>query len=146
MTAEFSFTITPITQHDFMWITFFGEPTLKELLKSFRDFRAHPDYQPYTDVLMDWTDSSLAKLSSDDISRLSYYLSQEKDRHNIKQASVVSTKLDFGLLRMFDLRSDESAPQQRRLFHSVHEALEWLRPSVSFDFVTGADNSESPNS
>ena len=44
----------------------------------------------------------------------------------VKQALVVSTKLSFGLSRMYELLATENDPQTTQVFYSYDEAMDWL--------------------
>ena len=36
--------------------------------------------------------------------------------------------LDYGLYRMYDTRAEADVPQDRGVFRSLEEAMEWMRP------------------
>ena len=91
-------------------------------------FKDHPNFTPGVDELLDFTLSSLAWMSPDDVQGMRRSLQEQPERHNCKSAIVVNTKLEYGLARMMDGTMAMDVPTNRGVFYSVNEALDWLRP------------------
>lgn len=135
MAEQFSYELVWVESRGFIWFVFSGEPTLADLPGVFESFREHPAYRADLDELLDMRGASMRRFSPNDFEEIRHFLSRQEDRFGTKQAAVVGSDLDFGVYRMFDSRSDESVPQQRRVFRSVEEALEWLRPGCSRELL-----------
>jgi len=129
MTAEkFSFSLTPMLEEGFFWITFRGELGLGRLAKAHGEFTSHPDYKPGIDELLDFRQTTLKDITRQDIEQIRLYVRDRTDRHHCKSVIVVNTELEYGLGRMLGGRLSAEAPVERGLAYSIEEALEWLRP------------------
>ncbi len=130
-----SFTIEYIREADFFWISYFGEPQLDDMGRVFVALRRHDDYKDRVDVLLDMRKATAKRLSAADFRRIREYLESQDDRHDVKQANVVASEIDFGLFRMSDSLLSEDVPQSRQVFRDLDEALQWLRPDLSPDLL-----------
>ena len=83
---------------------------------------------PTMNILWDYTDASLAAISSEYVRQL-YGKVQKLStvRRGGKSALVASKEMEYGLGRMFQIMSDENGfPIKVKLFNSVDEARRWL--------------------
>ena len=132
MTAEkFSFSMTPMPEEGYFWITFRGELGLGRLAKAHAEFTSHPDYTPGIDELLDFRETTLRDITRHDIEQIRLFVRDRTDRHHCKSVIVVNTELEYGLGRMLGGRLSAEAPVERGLAYSIEEALEWLRPGES---------------
>ena len=126
--TNFRFTIEYIPEADFFWLSYFGEPELDDLGRVFAALRRHEDYRDQVDVLIDMRQASARRLTANNFRRIREYLEAQADRHDVKQANVVASNVDYGLVRMSDSLFSDDVPQTRRVFRDIDEALQWLRP------------------
>lgn len=129
--SQFEYTIVPFADHGFMWVTFSGPIDMGRLGRAYQQFLQHPDFEPGIDELLDFSAASLDKLGRADFEQLRMYMRDQTDRHDSRSVLVVSTRLEYGLVRMMDGMLAAEAPADRAQFYTLPEALEWLHPGKS---------------
>ena len=104
-----------------------GEATLAGI-KSFIYELVEPPYSEVDyNVLLDFRELSMDSLTSVDIERIAGIVAANRDKVlPVKNALVVSSKLSFGLSRMYELLAIDKGPQITQVFYSYSEALTWL--------------------
>ena len=104
-----------------------GEATLAGI-KSYIDELVNPPYSEVDyNVLIDLRELNMASLTSTDVRRIVDIVAANRNIVlPVKQALVVSTKLSFGLSRMYELLAIENDPQTTQVFYSYDEAMDWL--------------------
>jgi len=65
------------------------------------------------------------KLSTNDVRSLAEFIKQHSPPGDLRTAFVVSTVLEFGLVRMFEVLR-ETASARTMVFRDKEQALEWL--------------------
>lgn len=88
--------------------------------------------EPTLNVLLDFTEAVLGRLSSGDVRLLARVTQQYADRRaGGKTALVVGSAIGYGLGRMFEqLRHASGAPVEYKTFRDRAAALEWLGGAV----------------
>lgn len=132
---KFDFRMVPFKDHGFFWITFFGELGIGRLAKAHQQFIEHPDYQPGIDELLDFSQTSIAQITRQNIEMIRNYMRERTTRHHCRSAMVINSELEFGLGRMLGGMLSQEAPVDRGIFYSVSEALEWLYPGQSEELM-----------
>ena len=128
--SDFAYRMVALPRHGFFWITFLGEVTAERLGTAHGEFTRHAEFVPGIDELLDFSRTSIKLLSQKDIAQIRRFMGERRDRHHIKSAIVVGSKVDYGVGRMFGSLVDVDAdvPVEYRACQSLREALEWLRP------------------
>lgn len=135
--SDFAFQMVPLPAYGLFWITFSGEVTAGRLAKAHAEFTRHPDYEPSVDELLDFSDTSINLLSQKDIAQMRVFMRGRPDRHHIRSAIVVGSKVDYGVGRMFGtlVEVDAELPVEYRTCHLIREAVEWLRPGQEDELI-----------
>lgn len=136
---NFNYTMVPLVSHGFFWVTFTGEVGIGRLAQAHDAFTSHPDYDPGIDELLDFTDTSIGQMTKNEIEMIRQYMVGRPSRHNSKSVIVVKTQLEYGLSRMMSALLDRDVPMDRRVFYSVREALDWLRPGQVDELLAAHD-------
>jgi ASC-1-like (ASCH) protein len=102
-----------------------GAPSFEEGMEVFKSFY---EKHPTKNLLWDLRSASLHRLSSKDLEAFVDYAKRHSEvRAGGKTAFVVSTDLEFGMLRMVDVFSEfAKIPFNILTFHSMDEAMQWF--------------------
>jgi hypothetical protein len=100
--AELSYTIVPMKEHGFLWVTFAGEASLARLTRAHEASLAHPDHVEGVDELLDFSRCSIRWLRREDVEQMRRYVVDRPERHPTKDAIGVWSELEFGLGRMVE--------------------------------------------
>lgn len=110
----------------FVTITTFGDPTPAGFAAYLTDMLDDPKWQPGMPMLVDLTRLNISILSSDDVrSIVSAHKPFAERIAPSTIAAVVSEQDHYGLVRMFQMMSDEML-QNLRGYYTVEEAMAWL--------------------
>jgi hypothetical protein len=121
--------------HDFFWITFTGEVSLGRLVQAHEAFTSHPEYKPGIDELLDFTASSIAQMTTEDVELIRQYMVGQPGRHDSRSVIVVNTQMEFGLGRLMGGSIALDVPVERWVCYSLGDALDWLRPGHSDELL-----------
>jgi hypothetical protein len=132
---NFTYTMVPLKEQGFFWVTFTGQISMDNLGRAHRDFTHHPDYAPHIDELLDFRNASIGQLTKSEIEIIRQTMRQLPDRHDSKSAIVVSSQLDYGIGRIMGAQLDRDIPVERAMFYSIEEALEWLHPGQASELI-----------
>jgi hypothetical protein len=104
-----------------------GEATLAGI-KSFIYELVGPPYSEVDyNILIDLRKLNMDSLTNVDIERIAGIVAANRDKVlPVKHAVVVSSKLSFGLSRMYELLAIDKGPQTTQVFYSYDEAMAWL--------------------
>lgn len=97
--------------------------TLADGLAHQEKLQKDPDFDPSFSQLMDCTRVTFSGIAANDIRRLA--------ERNIfsprsRRAIVVSSNLDYGFGRMFEILRDSAGENGIRIFRNLDEAVDWL--------------------
>lgn len=142
--SDFEFTMVPLMQHRLFWITFEGAVTAEQLGIAHAEFRRHPAYAPRIDELLDFSTTTINRLSQSDISSIRRFMKTRRDRHHIQSAIVVGSDVDYGVGRMFGslVEADPSVPVEYGIFRDITEAVAWLRPGEAEAVIAARDEAD----
>ena len=132
---DFSYTMVPFKSSGFFWVTFTGRVSLGRLGRAHEAFTSHPDYGPGIDELLDFSNSSIKRMTKPEIEMVRQFMVQRPDRHHCMSVMVVNSEVEYGLGRMMGGLIDHDAPVERRMAYSVREALDWLRPGQADELI-----------
>ena len=98
------------------------EMQIKALQKFYTD-------KPSANMLWDFRKITGTRISSEEVQKLIAFMKGYKDKRPHGKTALVSTKdLDFGLSRMSATYAKiENIPWEIQAFHSLEEALDWLK-------------------
>lgn len=127
---EYEFTFEP--EENFVLIRARGIATIAGWEALDVELENHPQMRPDLDVLHDYRELDLRQLSSEDIVASSNFTKEfwaAKDRG--RWAFVARSKADFGMLRMWELRTQHGVNAKIQVFKTIEEANEWLERSAA---------------
>lgn len=105
-----------------------GELKPEELLEALGSVYARPDYRPGACALWDAREAQLHRFSKEDIRRVTSFVTNERGApKGTCAAIVVSSSLDFGLVRMYEQMLTASTDVRVMVFRDMDEAKAWLR-------------------
>jgi len=95
--------------------------------RQFRHLVDHPDWQPGTNILSDYTEIDGSRLTAEDVRGMAGSYRALADRIGPgRSAIVVSEALEFGLARMWVSWAEMKIPREVRVFTSMSEAEAWV--------------------
>ena len=95
-------------------------PLMKELF-------SHPHWGEGHNLLVDHTESRVHTLSNTEVQEISnLVLSYAEEFGSIKMGIVISTEADYGMVRMWQILTEDSAAFQIMAFRRKEEALKWF--------------------
>jgi len=106
-----------------------GNELIEAIKKYQKDIQNQPDFINYNE-LVDFSDVTNMKLTVDEIVNIGEIsLNTDKEEIHRKQAFVVSSKLVFGLGRMYQAYRgfSEKSYKEIRIFKNENDAFEWLK-------------------
>lgn len=104
-----------------------GQPQRNELFDMLRNLYSRPDFDPNRDVLWDMREADLTAFSTEDIQAIRDLAGRHWGAGGASRAAlVVSTDVDFGLTRMYEMLMSASSTNEVRVFRDIDEAREWL--------------------
>ena len=127
-TDEFSLSMVPFRDEGFFWVTFHGRCGLTQLQKAHEMYMNHPFYRPGQDELLDFSNTSIERLTTRGIEMIRHYLLARPESQVGRSVMVVGTEREYGLARMMDGWLEPDVPVDRWVCYTVEEGLEWLRP------------------
>jgi hypothetical protein len=95
-------------QAGMVYSTLFGDVAASDLMQHIASIRAHPDFDPSFNELVDATQLALINLSSEDVR--AFALQESPFLPSSKRVLVASEDLTFGLARMFQVFGGEKRP------------------------------------
>jgi len=111
--------------HKLVMSTVSGVFTLADAMAHHGQLLKDPDFDPRYSQLVDFTHTTTAALSADDIRKLA-------ERRVFwpcsRRAFLVSGDLLFGLARMFEMLRENAGDEGIRVFRRLDDALEWILP------------------
>lgn len=87
---------------------------------------AHPDHIDNMESIFDFRNANLESITSRDMKIYAKWLAPYVPRLALRIAILVARDLEFGIVRMWDVYSENDAPQQRKVFRDMDKAREWL--------------------
>ena len=84
------------------------------------------DYPPNTDAIWDVRNSDLSNANFQFVSELVKIRSRFMKRRDCRSALIVSSEVQYGLCRMFEMLSEGKISQQLRVFRDYKEGEQWL--------------------
>ena len=100
-----------------------------EIIEAYREFFEGDEWVPGMNELADFSQSNLADVKSQAFERLGQYIHKiykENNMANMKCASYAPEDLAFGLLRLYELITDDDSPETTKVFKNIDEAEQWL--------------------
>ena len=100
-----------------------------EIIEAYREFFEGDEWVPGMNELADFSQSNLADVKSHTFEKLGQYIHKiykENNMANMKCASYAPEDLAFGLLRLYELITDDDSPETTKVFKNIDEAEQWL--------------------
>ncbi len=122
----------------FVYALGIGEITYDDLFHHIDKLATDPDYTPPMKKLVDYRNSTLSRLSTEESIRISDRKAQLiKAFKDEKCAFVIKSNLDFGMTRFHGLHIEESGITTN-VFRNMEDALEWLEVDLDEnEIITG---------
>ena len=103
-----------------------GTPKMSDIKQKIIDLMGNPEHFDGMDELWDFRNASLASLTAENIQALSSFVGENLDKLAQRTALVVRRNLEYGIGRMWEAYAEVDAPQKRKLFRDIEEAIDWL--------------------
>lgn len=104
-----------------------GEITLVRLRNVLAGVYAHPDFRPDSSSLWDLREATTRHISASEVQSIAGMVKKHwGTRGNPRSALVVSTDLDYGMARMYELLMEGDIAPEVRVFRDLEEAEDWL--------------------
>ena len=100
-----------------------------EIMEAYREFFEDDEWTPGMNELADFSQSNLTDVKSHSFDRLGQYIHRTYKKNNVadmKCASYAPEDLAFGLLRLYELITDDDSPETTKVFKNIDEAEQWL--------------------
>jgi len=111
----------------FLRVRLSGDQTLESLLAALASMEEHPDFRPELNRLWDLSAATMASLSRADFQRIAELTTARGvEPPGARVAVLVAHDVDFGLMRMLDLLTENRRPDELRTFRDRAEAERWL--------------------
>ena len=107
-------------------IIVFGLSDADDLSSALEHIINSGDYPPNTDAIWDVRNSDLSNANFQFVSDLVKIRSRFKKRRDCRSALIVSSEVQYGLCRMFEMLSEGKISQQLRVFRDYKEGEQWL--------------------
>lgn len=104
-----------------------GKAEVAGFIQSNHDMVAHPEWKPGMNLLLDHRQLNSNELGSEEVRKLasSGFVFKGLTRET-RIATVVETRLGFGLMRMWEAYVENESPTHHRIFETPEEAAQWL--------------------
>lgn len=87
-------------------------------------------WRPGMGLLADYTNSSTIDLNSEKISQISYLVKEHNENLGSgKMAIVMSSDLDYGYARMFQLLTEDYIDKEVNVYRDRDSAIKWIEAS-----------------
>lgn len=107
-------------------IIVFGLSDADDLSSALEHIINSGDYPPNTDAIWDVRNSDLSNANFQFVSELVKIRSRFMKRRDCRSALIVSSEVQYGLCRMFEMLSEGKISQQLRVFRDYKEGEQWL--------------------
>ena len=107
-------------------IIVFGLSDADDLSSALEHIINSGDYPPNTDAIWDVRNSDLSNANFQFVSDLVKIRSRFMKRRDCRSALIVSSEVQYGLCRMFEMLSEGKISQQLRVFRDYKEGEQWL--------------------
>lgn len=113
--------------HNRLEITLEGEASLEGLSDFVEGLIKHPDWYPGRKVLIDFKKFFTITLTNDDVMNLSLFVRSLKNALGDGACAIyVSRDIDFGIVRMWQMHTENDINNRIEVFDSREEASGWL--------------------
>lgn len=118
------FTLYP--QYNYYVVRFIGAVTDDELVSSYASFFSSDEWSADFDELADLSEFDTSALTQAGMTSLAELMTRQCSKHNWNHRSAVyvETDLQFGVTRMYAIKTEEY--ETSKLFRSFDEAHNWL--------------------
>ena len=107
-----------------------GELTFEDIKSSYEASLIRPDFQMNMNVIWGLRDADASKIYKEDVIKIArYFETYIKNGDEYKAALVVSSDLEYGLSRMYQVAVAD-LPAEIGIFRSLEEAKKWVGESV----------------
>ena len=122
-------------------VTIRGSGGLADLQMETEHLLNHPEHTPGMDEIWDLRDGMLVGGSPSEMLQHVDFIQQRRSRLADRVAFVIGSKLQYGLIRMWESYSETETHQENRIFDYVVSAREWLLESRSANEKSGNEGS-----
>ena len=106
-----------------------GELTFEDIKSSYEASLIRPDFQMNMHVIWDLRDADASKIYKEDVIKIArYFETYIKNGDEYKAALVVSSDLEYGLSRMYQVAVAD-LPAEIGIFRGLEEAKKWVGES-----------------
>jgi hypothetical protein len=92
------------------------------------DMYERPDFRPQQDALWDMRDAILTEFSTEEVRQIAALVAANWGHTSSSRAAmVVSRKVDFGMVRMYEMQLTPDTEGRTQVFTDIDEAWAWLR-------------------
>jgi hypothetical protein len=121
------FEISFVKEKGYFVIKTSGDTTPDDVEASLKQVFNSPYWSPGTHILYDNRLENLDNLSSDDVQKISLKFTQFNDKlENSKISLVMPKDIAFGLARMWEFYTENTATFRTNVFRSMDKALKWI--------------------
>lgn len=104
-----------------------GSLTIDALVAMIDALNSHPRHRDGMNALFDLRRADLFSIHPKDFAQAFDVHIKHRERLARKAAIVVSSDLDFGMVRVWDAKVSMMSGQRREVFRDMNAALAWLR-------------------
>ena len=121
------FEISFVKEKSYFIIKTSGDTTPDDVEASLKQVFNSPYWSNGTHILYDNRLENLHNLSSDDVQKISLKFTQFNDKlENSKIALVMPNDIAFGLARMWEIYTENTASFRTNVFRSMDDAIKWI--------------------
>jgi hypothetical protein len=109
--------------------TLSGDFDFEDLFKELKKVYDEPGFDPELNSVWDFTKvENIEKVSSDQIQKIVAFVSWKRSKYGaMRTALVVSSKIHYGIARMYELSLESASKNEIMVFKDIQEALEWIK-------------------
>lgn len=123
MTSE----ITSAQDSAYLEIQFKGSALISGFDSAFQALLAHPGWKSGKAIILNLSDLNFVEFTSSDMRKISELVVRHRSSFGKSRwAFVISGNLQFGLMRMWEIITEDRVPMIINLFKSRAEAQEWI--------------------
>lgn len=122
---EFSFYFYP--EKGYVKIVSSGHVSVEAIMDTLSAVLSHELWEPGMNIYADYTDSSTVELNSERVAEISHIVKGKSELlGGGKMAIVMSSDLDYGFGRMFQLLTEDYISKEINIYRDPEEASSWI--------------------
>ncbi|MCM8543224.1 MAG: hypothetical protein NE328_23345 [Lentisphaeraceae bacterium] len=122
-----NFEVSYNNERNYVQVVSSGHIDVKGIVEVLSTVLSSDIWQPGMSLLTDYTDSSTVDLNSDMIGQISYLVKEQKEKLGSgKMAIIMSSELDYGYARMFQLLTEDYIDKEVNVYRDKESAIKWI--------------------